>query len=130
MIAADGEGATKLIEANVYNAKTEHDAKKAAKSIISSNLVKCAMFGNDPNWGRIMCALGYSGIDMDEKKIIIRLNKVMVFNKGKAVKFKKIDLAKKKATIDVNLNNGNKKATAFGCDMTYDYVEINAEYHT
>lgn len=134
MIAADGEGATKLIESNVINAKTEIDAVKAAKAIISSNLLKCAVFGNDPNWGRILCALGNSGAGFKEDKITISLNKTKVFNMGKPAKFNykrlKASLKNKKITIGINLRNGTKKATAYGCDLTYGYVEVNAAYHT
>lgn len=134
MIAADGEGATKLIQADVYNAKTEEDAKIAAKAIIGSNLVKCAMFGNDPNWGRIICALGYSGANFNPEKIAVSLNNTIVFKNGKGIKFDfsklKNSLKKKIIKVSADLNNGNKKATAYGCDMTYDYVELNSAYHT
>ncbi|MFH2027605.1 MAG: bifunctional glutamate N-acetyltransferase/amino-acid acetyltransferase ArgJ [Nanoarchaeota archaeon] len=134
-IAADGEGATKLIEVNVKNAKTEKDAKKIAKAVISSNLVKCAMFGNDPNWGRIMCAMGYSGAEFKENKVVIKLQNKLIVKDGfedKSFNAKKISrlLKDEKVVIDIDLKDGDKKATAYGCDMSYDYVEINAEYHT
>jgi len=134
-IASDGEGATKLLEVTVKNAKTAEDAKKGAKSVVSSNLVKCAMFGNDPNWGRIMCALGNSGANFSEPKTDIEMQgniivkngiEVKSFNAKKISNSLKVDVVK----IVVNLNSGNKTATAYGCDMTYDYVEINADYHT
>lgn len=134
-IAIDGEGATKLIEVVVKEAKTKQDAKKIAKSIVGSNLVKCAMFGNDPNWGRIMSAIGNSNAYFKENKINILLHDKLIvkdgievknFDAGKILKL----LKKDKVKVIVNLNLGKEEATAYGCDMSYDYVEINAEYHT
>ncbi len=133
-IAKDGEGATKLIEVHVKNAKTGDDAKKIAKSIICSNLVKSAIFGNDPNWGRIMCAIGYSGAEIEESKIDISFGDEKIAENGTEKNFdnKKIKglMSKDELKITINLNNGNHSATAYGCDLTYDYVKINADYHT
>ena len=129
MVAEDGEGATKLIECNV----TGKGASKAAKAVISSNLLKCAIFGEDPNWGRIMCAIGNSGAEIHINKTIIKINKIVVYNKNPIkYDYKKLkrSLKKKNIVIDVDLGKGKQKATAYGCDMTYDYVEINAAYHT
>jgi glutamate N-acetyltransferase / amino-acid N-acetyltransferase len=133
-IAKDGEGATKLFEVEVKNAATEADAKKFAKAVISSNLVKCAVFGNDPNWGRIMCALGNSGAKINESIVDIFFGDALVVNKGieddfDANKLRKImDNEVFKVTIDMHLGNGN--AVAYGCDMSYEYVKINALYTT
>lgn len=134
-IAADGEGATKLIEVNVKNAKSKQDAKKIAKSVISSNLVKCAMFGNDPNWGRIMCAIGNAGANFKENKVGITLQKKLIVKNGIEIKNfdkKKVSNSLKtgKVTIGINLKTGKEQAAAYGCDMSYDYVHINADYLT
>jgi glutamate N-acetyltransferase/amino-acid N-acetyltransferase len=134
-IAADGEGATKLIEVMVKNAKTKEDAVKASKGVISSNLFKCAMFGNDPNWGRIMSAIGNSGASFIENKLEIWIqNEIIVKNGVEAESFdeKKISklLKSDEVKVLINMNNGKGGATAYGCDMSYDYVQINACYHT
>jgi glutamate N-acetyltransferase/amino-acid N-acetyltransferase len=134
-MAADGEGATKLIEVNVKGAKSEMDAKKIAKAIVSSNLVKCAMFGNDPNWGRVISAVGNSGgyfklnkVDIYFQNNLIVKNGVEVknFNISKFSKLLKKDIVK----VVVDLKLGKSEGTAYGCDMSYDYVHINAAYHT
>ncbi|MBU0628006.1 MAG: bifunctional glutamate N-acetyltransferase/amino-acid acetyltransferase ArgJ [Nanoarchaeota archaeon] len=134
-IAYDGEGATKLIEVTVLNAKTKKDAVKISKGIITSNLFKCAMFGNDPNWGRIMCAIGNSDAYFNQDKVdIVIQNKLIVHNGVEVSDFnkKKISklLKKDKVKVIVDLNLGKEETTAYGCDMSYGYVEINAEYHT
>ena len=134
-IVLDGEGATKLVEVTVKNAKSKQDAIKIAKSIVSSNLVKCALFGNDPNWGRIMCAIGNSNAYFKENKInIIIQNKLIVKNGIEVKTFNKKAISKllKKDAVNiiVDLHLGKNEATAYGCDMSYGYVEINAEYHT
>ncbi|MBS3098024.1 bifunctional glutamate N-acetyltransferase/amino-acid acetyltransferase ArgJ [Candidatus Woesearchaeota archaeon] len=133
-IAIDGEGATKLIEAKVKNAKNEKKAEVIAKSIISSNLVKTAMFGNDPNWGRIMAAVGYSGVKISQNKIDIYFNNNKIVSNGVGVKFelKKVvkEMKKDKLLIVVDLKEGKGMATAYGCDLTYEYIKINAAYHT
>lgn len=138
MIAADGEGATKLLECKVTGAKTEEDAKKVAKSVVCSSLLKAAMFGADANWGRVLCAIGYSGADVDVNSIDVAFfsNKgmVTVCMNGVGVDFSE-DLAKEVLSEDdidivVKLNNGAYSATAWGCDLTYDYVKINGDYRT
>ncbi len=138
MLAADGEGATKLIVCSVNGAKTKSDAKGAAKAVICSSLVKAAMFGADANWGRVLCALGYSGCDIDINKVDVAFSskggRVEVCKNGAGVEFSE-ELAKKvllenEITIEVELNDGNGTAEAYGCDLTYDYVKINGDYRT
>jgi len=133
-IARDGEGATKLVEVEVKNAKTDEDAKRLAKSIVSSNLVKCAIFGNDPNWGRILCAMGNSGADFQEKLVDVFFgNEAVVINgtsNGFNLRKVKEIMAGSELKITIDLKNGNKSATAYGCDMSYDYIRINAAYTT
>lgn len=138
MIAGDGEGATKLIECNVIGAKCEEIAKKVAKSVICSSLVKSAMFGSDANWGRVLCAIGYSKCDVNVNKIdvkfISKAGEIVVCKNGAGVEFseetaKKV-LLEKEINIGINLNDGDKNATAWGCDLTYDYVKINGDYRT
>ena len=138
MIAADGEGATKLLECTVKGAKTEAIAKTVAKSIICSSLVKAAMFGSDANWGRVLCAIGYSGADVDVTKVDVSFvsaaGEILVCKDGAGVEFseeiaKKI-LLEKEIGISVSLNDGEKNAVAWGCDLTYDYVKINGDYRT
>lgn len=138
MIAADGEGATKLLECSVSGANSEETAKTVAKSVICSNLTKAAMFGADANWGRVLCAIGYSGADVDVKKIDVsfksRAGKVDVCKNGEGIEFSE-DIAKSVLTEDeieiaINLNDGSYSSTAWGCDLTYDYVKINGDYRT
>ncbi|KMQ50296.1 Glutamate N-acetyltransferase [Chitinispirillum alkaliphilum] len=133
-IAADGEGATKRVEIYVNGAKSESDAKKAAKAVANSNLTKCALFGNDPNWGRIACAIGYSGAKFSNKHMSIHLCGIEVFRDLQPVEFdhKKIHihLQKKVVPIVIDLGLGKASAIAHTCDFSYDYVKINAEYHT
>ncbi|MCX7727461.1 MAG: bifunctional ornithine acetyltransferase/N-acetylglutamate synthase, partial [Chitinispirillaceae bacterium] len=106
----------------------------AAKAVANSNLVKCAMFGNDPNWGRIACAIGYSGVKFSEKSITISLCGIPVFKSLQPLPFDNIKaneaLKQKVVTIDINLGVGKATAIAHTCDFSYDYVKINAEYHT
>ena len=138
MIAADGEGATKLLECKVAGAKTEEAAKKAAKAVICSSLVKAAMFGADANWGRVLCAIGYSGADTDVNKIDVRFvsgaGEILVCKDGAGVEFSeekaKEILLRDEIEIAVDLNDGKAGATAWGCDLTYDYVKINGDYRT
>lgn len=134
MIAADGEGATKRIEISVSGGKSEADAKAAAKAIANSNLVKTAIFGNDPNWGRILCAIGYSGARFSNKSIEVCIGGIPVCRALRPVEFpaKKMDttLRKKVVTIEVNLGQGTATAIAQTCDLTYDYIKINADYTT
>ena len=137
-MAADGEGASKLFEAQVIGAGTEEEAIQLSKSIITSNLVKTAVFGNDANWGRILCAMGYSGVNFDPDKVDLYIEsvdgKLKLVENGMATDYSektatKILSAKEvKATAD--LKAGNAAATAWGCDLSYDYVKINADYRS
>ncbi len=133
-IAEDGEGATKRVEVTVAGGKTYGDAKAAAKAIANSNLVKTALFGNDPNWGRILCAIGYSGADFSREKLVVKLCGVPVCKNLRPVPFpaQKLHdkLDRKVVAIDVDLGLGTHSAIAHTCDLTYDYIKINAEYHT
>ena len=138
MIAGDGEGATKLLECQVSGAKTLDIAKTVAKSVICSSLLKAAMFGADANWGRVLCAIGYSGADVDVNKINVsfRSNKgtITVCENGAGIAFSeekaKEILLEKEIEILVALNDGEYDSTAWGCDLTYDYVKINGDYRT
>lgn len=138
MIAGDGEGATKLLECDVSGAKDEITAKKVAKSVICSSLLKAAMFGADANWGRVLCAIGYSGADVDVEKIDVSFcsskGEIEVCKNGAGVDFSeekaKEILLEKEIGILINLNDGEARSTAWGCDLTYDYVKINGDYRT
>lgn len=137
-IAADGEGATKLLECVVTGAKDEAQAKIAAKSVVCSSLLKAAMFGADANWGRVLCALGYSKAGIDPQTVDVsfrsKAGEIVVCEKGAGVDFSeekaKEILLESEIEILVCLNSGNAKATAWGCDLTYDYVKINGDYRT
>ena len=138
MIAKDGEGASKLLECNVSGALDVDNARIAAKSIVCSSLFKAAMFGADANWGRALCAIGYSGAKVDVLKVGITFESaagsVEVCADGSGVDFSE-ELAKKvlsesEIKINVTLGDGSAKATAWGCDLTYDYVKINGDYRT
>ncbi|KPG70516.1 bifunctional glutamate N-acetyltransferase/amino-acid acetyltransferase ArgJ [Enterococcus sp. RIT-PI-f] len=133
-IAQDGEGATKLIEANTIGAVTDEAARMISKTIVGSPLVKTALFGKDPNWGRILCAVGYSGQPIDPNALTISLAGTVVFQSGKPVGFDEDmmqeALAQSKVEIQVALAEGSGQGMAWGCDLTYDYVKINALYHT
>ena len=137
-IAGDGEGATKLLECKVTGASDEATAKTVAKSVICSSLLKAAMFGADANWGRVLCAIGYSGADVDVNKVGVcfRSNKgtIEVCQNGAGVEFSeekaKEILLEKEIEILVTLDSGEYSATAWGCDLTYDYVKINGDYRT
>ena len=138
MIAGDGEGATKLLECKVTGAKDEATAKTVAKSVICSSLTKAAMFGADANWGRVLCAIGYSGADVDVTKVDVSFtsNKgtIPVCKDGSGIDFSeeiaKEILLEKEITINVGLNSGEFSSTAWGCDLTYEYVKINGDYRT
>ncbi len=137
-IAADGEGATKLIECKVSGAVTEAIAKITSKSVICSSLTKAAMFGSDANWGRVLCAIGYSGAEVDVNKIDVSFKsakgEIPVCKNGAGIEFSeeiaKEILLEKEIEILVNLNSGEYSSTAWGCDLTYDYVKINGDYRT
>lgn len=133
MIAMDAEGATKLIEINVKRARTESDADKVSRAIANSLLVKTALYGENPNWGRIMAAIGYAGIEIKEQKINIYINNFKVVNKGIGThrdRVLKNLLSKKEITIAVDLGLGRKQAKVLTCDLTEKYVKINASYVT
>ena len=137
-IAGDGEGATKLLECVVTGATDKRTAKTVAKSVICSSLLKAAMFGADANWGRVLCAIGYSGADVDVTKIDVSFRSsqgtVCVCRSGAGIDFSeetaKEILLQKEIDILVELNSGDESATAWGCDLTYDYVKINGDYRT
>ena len=137
-IAADGEGATKLLECKVTGAKDEQTAKTVAKAVICSSLVKAAMFGSDANWGRVLCAIGDSGADVDVNKVDVAFRSakgtIPVCENGAGIEFSeeiaKEILLENEIEILVVLGNGDGKATAWGCDLTYDYVKINGDYRT
>ena len=137
-IAADGEGATKLLECKVSGAKDEETAKTVAKSVICSSLLKAAMFGADANWGRVLCAIGYSGADVDVNAVDVsfrsKKGEILVCENGAGVPFSeekaKEILLENEIEIVVSLGNGAGEASAFGCDLTYDYVKINGDYRT
>lgn len=137
-IAGDGEGASKLLECVVTGAQNDNEARNSAKSVICSSLLKAAMFGADANWGRVLCALGYSGEDLDVNKIDVSFKsdkgESLVCKNGAGVDFSeeeaKTILLEKEIKILVNLNSGKYSATAWGCDLTYDYVKINGDYRS
>lgn len=138
MIAGDGEGATKMLECKVSGADSDAIAKTVAKSVICSSLTKAAMFGADANWGRVLCAIGYSGADVDITKIDVsfrsKAGEIIVCKNGAGVEFSeekaKEILLERNIEILVSLGDGNFSATAWGCDLTYDYVKINGDYRT
>lgn len=134
MIAADGEGATKLVEVRVKGAKSYEDARLAVKAIANSSLVKTAVYGEDANWGRILCAAGYSGAEFDPEKTSVYLGDVAVFHRGAGVAFDEEEakqaLSGSEVVITVDLGEGKAQATGWTCDLTYDYVKINASYRT
>ena len=137
-IAGDGEGATKLLECTVDGAKDVATAKTVAKSVICSSLFKAAMFGADANWGRVLCAIGYSGADVDVNKVDVSFKsakgEIVVCVNGAGVEFSeekaKEILLEKEIEVLISLHSGNGNATAWGCDLTYDYVKINGDYRT
>lgn len=138
LMAKDGEGATKLVECVVSGASDVKTAKTCAKAVICSSLVKAAMFGSDANWGRILCALGYSGVDIDVHRVDVKFSsdggEIEVCKDGSGIDFSE-ELAKKVLSCDevyilVDLKSGVSCATAYGCDLTYDYVKINGDYRT
>jgi len=137
-IAADGEGATKLVTCTVRNSRSEETAERLAKAVVGSNLVKAAMFGADANWGRVLCAMGYSKAPFRPEYVDVAFESengsVAVCEKGAALNFDE-ELAKKvltanEVTIQIDVHEGEHAATAWGCDLTYDYVKINGDYRT
>lgn len=137
-IAGDGEGATALFEVKVIHADNKEDAKTLAKSVITSSLTKAALFGHDANWGRILCALGYSGAKFDPEAIELYLEssagKILIFKDGMATDYSEEEatriLSCSEVTALVDMKMGEAEATAWGCDLTYDYVKINADYRS
>lgn len=133
-IAKDGEGATKLIEVNVVNAPNAEDARMMAKSVVGSSLVKTAIFGEDPNWGRILAAVGYAGVDVPVENIDIKLGDIPVMLASSPVSFDAEEMSEvmqaNQVVITVDLHAGQEMGQAWGCDLSYDYVKINALYRT
>ena len=137
-LAADGEGATKLLECRVTGAASKADARLAAKAVASSSLLKSAMFGADANWGRVLCAIGYSGARVDVKGVDVgfqsKAGRIEVCRDGAGIPFSeeeaKAVLTEAEILIDIRLHDGEAAATAWGCDLTYDYVKINGDYRT
>ena len=137
-MAADGEGATHLIESHVINADTEANARILAKSVITSSLTKAAVYGHDANWGRILCALGYSGAEFDPDHVDLYFSdgskKLLIFTNGAAADYSEEEatkiLKKEKVQIISDMHMGEAEAVAWGCDLTHDYVSINADYRS
>ncbi len=137
-LVRDGEGATKFIEINVDGAKTCEDAKTIAKSVVTSSLVKAAMFGEDANWGRVLCAMGYSGVKFDPSKVDIAYTSekgnILLMDQGRPIVFDEEKaasiLSEKEITVNIKIAEGCEKATAWGCDLSYDYVKINGDYRS
>lgn len=133
-IAKDGEGATKLIEVNVRHAKDERSGRMIAKSVVGSSLVKTAIFGQDPNWGRILAAIGYAGADVSVDNIDIWIAGIPVMQASSPVAFNPEEtsdaMAGELLTLTIDLHDGDTEAQAWGCDLSYDYVKINALYRT
>jgi glutamate N-acetyltransferase/amino-acid N-acetyltransferase len=134
-IVKDGEGATKFVTVSVTGAKTKNHAKKVAESVATSALVKTAIFGEDPNWGRIICAIGYAGVPIAPERIVIRLNGATLYENDNPTKHASMDSLRRKMQkptllIAIDLNVGNASAEMYTCDFSYDYVRINAEYTT
>jgi glutamate N-acetyltransferase / amino-acid N-acetyltransferase len=142
MMAQDGEGATKFMEVEVKGARTLNDARKAAKAIVTSPLVKTALFGADPNWGRIVAAVGYSHADIDETRIsvsleaegrqvhIVKHGQIKAFDGTEELELAESIMERKEIKIRVDLDLGEYQAISYGCDLSYDYVRINSEYAT
>ncbi|GEK31270.1 arginine biosynthesis bifunctional protein ArgJ [Kurthia zopfii] len=134
MIAKDGEGATKLIEVTVDGGLTDEEARKIAKTVVGSPLVKTAVFGCDANWGRVICAIGYSGCTIDPTNILIKIGDITVVEKGEPIPFSEEALTEylknHEVKIYADLHQGTGSGQAWGCDLTYDYVQINATYRS
>ncbi len=138
MMAGDGEGATALFEVKIVGAKTKEQAKVLSKSVITSSLTKAAIYGHDANWGRILCAMGYSGAQFDPEKVDLYFEsaagKMQIIKDGVAVDYSEEEatkiLSESVVTAIADVKMGNAEATAWGCDLTYDYVKINADYRS
>jgi glutamate N-acetyltransferase/amino-acid N-acetyltransferase len=137
-IARDGEGATRLITCQVDGAKNLASAVTLAKGVIGSSLVKAAMFGADANWGRVLCAMGYSGADFNPNEVDVAFSssagRVEVCRRSEGLPFSEDDakeiISQKEVTIEIRLQEGEHSASAYGCDLTYDYVKINGDYRS
>lgn len=137
-MAGDGEGATALFEVKIVGAKSKEQAVILSKSVVSSSLVKAAIYGHDANWGRILCAMGYSGAQFDPEKVDLffesRAGKIQIIENGVAVNYSEEEAAKilsePEVTAIADMKMGDACATAWGCDLTYDYVKINADYRS
>ncbi|MCI6100846.1 MAG: bifunctional glutamate N-acetyltransferase/amino-acid acetyltransferase ArgJ [Selenomonas sp.] len=133
-IASDGEGATKFLKIHVHGTKSFADAKTVGMAVANSPLVKTAFFGEDPNWGRVICAVGYAGVPMDPEKTVVSFGGIPVYAHGVGANADKDALAKAMAEhdimIDIDLADGPEEATVYSCDFSYEYVKINGEYHT
>ncbi|SHK94456.1 glutamate N-acetyltransferase [Selenomonas ruminantium] len=133
-IAADGEGATKFLTISVSGAKSFADAKTIGMSVAKSPLVKTAFFGEDPNWGRVICAVGYAGVPMDPDKTVVKFGGIPVYANGVGAKYDETELRKvmeaHDIVIDIDMGEGDAKADIWSCDFSYEYVKINGEYHT
>ncbi len=137
-LVRDGEGATKFMEVNVEGAATYEDAKTMAKSVVKSSLFKAAVFGEDANWGRVLCAMGYSGVKFDPNKVDIvfasSAGSILLMDKGTPIVFDedkaKMILSEKEIQVNIKISEGNEKATAWGCDLSYEYVRINGDYRS
>ena len=137
-IAGDGEGATALFEVKIVNAQSKEQAVTLAKSIVTSSLTKAAIYGHDANWGRILCALGYSGAKFDPENVDLyfesKSGKIHIFGNGVACDYSEEEATKilsdPEVTALVDMHMGEAEATAWGCDLSYDYVKINADYRS
>ena len=137
-MAADGEGASALFEVKVTGAASKADAVTLSKSVITSNLTKAAIFGHDANWGRILCAMGYSGVQFDPEKVDLwfesAAGKLKIIENGVSTGYSEEEatkiLSEKEVTAIADVEMGEASATAWGCDLTFDYVKINADYRS
>ena len=137
-MAGDGEGATALFEVKVVHAASKEEAVILSKSVVTSSLTKAAIFGHDANWGRILCALGYSGVEFDPEQVDLYFEsaagKLMIIKDGVAVDYSEEEatkiLSEKEVTAIADMKMGEACATAWGCDLTYDYIKINADYRS
>ncbi len=137
-MAGDGEGATALFEVKIVGARTKEDAVTLSKSVVTSSLVKAAVYGHDANWGRILCAMGYSGVEFDPEKVDLffasAAGKLQIIENGVAVDYSEEEatriLSEPEVTALADVKMGDEEATAWGCDLTYDYVKINADYRS